>query len=83
MFHLCSQYCRFLLSETSETTMADSQPKADLADRFKTGNVYLFVPNLIGYVRVFLALLSFWFMPTNCVAAGVCYLVPFLEAVLC
>ena len=53
--------------------MADSQP--NLANNFKTDNVYMFVPNLIGYGRVFLALLSFWYMPTNCVAAGFCYLV--------
>ena len=57
--------------------MADSQP--NLANNFKTDNVYMFVPNLIGYGRVFLALLSFWYMPTNCVAAGFCYLVLFQE----
>jgi len=37
-------------------------------------NIFLFVPNLIGYGRVFLALLSFWFMPTNHIAAGWCYI---------
>lgn len=37
-------------------------------------NIFLFVPNLIGYGRIFLALLSFWFMPTNHVAAGWCYI---------
>lgn len=30
-----------------------------------TNNVYLFVPNLIGYARVILALVSFYFMPTS------------------
>ena len=40
----------------------------------KTENVFLFVPNLIGYGRIFLALLSFWFMPTNYVAAAWCYI---------
>ena len=40
----------------------------------KTENVFLFVPNLIGYARIFLALLSFWFMPTNYVAAAWCYI---------
>ena len=40
----------------------------------KTENVFLFVPNLIGYGRIFLALLSFWFMPTNYVAASWCYI---------
>ena len=37
-------------------------------------NIFLFVPNLIGYGRIFLALLSFWFMPTNHIAAGWCYI---------
>ena len=37
-------------------------------------NIFLFVPNLIGYARIFLALLSFWFMPTNHVMAGWCYI---------
>ena len=41
----------------------------------KTENVFLFVPNLIGYGRIFLALLSFWFMPTNYVAAAWCYII--------
>jgi len=66
--------------------MADNkgtaQPPAatsDLANSFKTDNVFLFVPNLIGYSRVFLALLSFWYMPTNCYAAGFCYLVRIFE----
>ena len=49
--------------------------RSDLANTFKTDNVFLFVPNLIGYTRVFLALLSFWYMPSNCYAAGFCYLV--------
>ena len=37
-------------------------------------NIFIFVPNLIGYGRIILALLSFWFMPTNYVAAGWCYI---------
>ena len=41
----------------------------------KTENVFLFVPNLIGYGRILLALLSFWFMPTNYVAAAWCYII--------
>jgi len=40
----------------------------------KTENVFMFIPNLIGYGRIILALLSFWFMPTNYVAAGWCYI---------
>ena len=37
-------------------------------------NIFMFIPNLIGYGRIFLALLSFWFMPTNHIAAGWCYI---------
>lgn len=37
-------------------------------------NIFLFVPNLIGYARIFLALVSFYFMPTNYVLATVCYI---------
>ncbi|XP_074642021.1 CDP-diacylglycerol--inositol 3-phosphatidyltransferase-like [Tubulanus polymorphus] len=36
-------------------------------------NIFLFVPNLIGYVRIFLALVSFWFMATDYVTAVWCY----------
>uniref|UniRef100_A0A1L8DY90 CDP-diacylglycerol--inositol 3-phosphatidyltransferase n=2 Tax=Nyssomyia neivai TaxID=330878 RepID=A0A1L8DY90_9DIPT len=39
-----------------------------------TENVFLFVPNLIGYARIILAIISFWFMPTNYVIAGWCYI---------
>ena len=28
-------------------------------------NIFVFVPNLIGYGRIVLALISFWFMPTS------------------
>jgi len=41
----------------------------------KTENVFMFVPNLIGYARIFLALLSFWFMPTNYSMAAWCYII--------
>jgi len=37
-------------------------------------NVFLFVPNLIGYSRIFLALVSFYFMPFDHVTATWCYL---------
>ncbi|XP_055504140.1 CDP-diacylglycerol--inositol 3-phosphatidyltransferase isoform X2 [Leucoraja erinacea] len=36
-------------------------------------NIYLFVPNIIGYVRILLALLSFWLMPHSPVGAITCY----------
>ncbi|XP_037078244.1 CDP-diacylglycerol--inositol 3-phosphatidyltransferase-like [Pollicipes pollicipes] len=38
-------------------------------------NVFLFVPNLIGYGRVLLALLSLYLMAERHVAAGVCYVI--------
>lgn len=37
-------------------------------------NVYLFVPNLIGYGRIVLAIVSFYYMPTDYVTASWCYL---------
>jgi len=43
--------------------------------RGETENVFLFVPNLIGYGRILLALMSFWFMPTNYSAAAWCYII--------
>lgn len=36
-------------------------------------NIFLFIPNLIGYARIVLALISFYFMPTRWVIASVCY----------
>ena len=65
-----------------ESTLADqeilSSIMSDLEKSFrelsKTENVFMFVPNLIGYGRILLALLSFWFMPTNYVAAAWCYI---------
>ena len=38
-------------------------------------NVFLFVPNLIGYARVVLALLSLYFMAERHAAAATCYVV--------
>ncbi|KAF2882800.1 hypothetical protein ILUMI_23312 [Ignelater luminosus] len=40
-----------------------------------TENIFLFVPNLIGYGRVILAIISFYFMPTNYIIAASCYVV--------
>lgn len=42
-------------------------------------NVFLFVPNLIGYGRIVFGLLSFYYMPTNYVAATFFY---FLSGIL-
>ncbi|XP_015432643.1 PREDICTED: CDP-diacylglycerol--inositol 3-phosphatidyltransferase [Dufourea novaeangliae] len=38
-------------------------------------NIFLFVPNIIGYGRVILALVSFYFMPTNHIIASWCYII--------
>lgn len=38
-------------------------------------NIFMFVPNLIGYARIVLAIVSFYYMPTNYVIAGWCYIV--------
>ncbi|XP_063602331.1 CDP-diacylglycerol--inositol 3-phosphatidyltransferase-like [Penaeus indicus] len=44
-------------------------------------NIFLFVPNLIGYGRIILALLSFYYMPHNHVMAAAMYLLSgFLDA---
>ncbi|XP_020607792.1 CDP-diacylglycerol--inositol 3-phosphatidyltransferase-like [Orbicella faveolata] len=37
-------------------------------------NVFLFIPNLIGYARIVLAVLSFYFMPTDYIMAAIMYL---------
>ncbi|OWR53750.1 CDP-diacylglycerol-inositol 3-phosphatidyltransferase [Danaus plexippus plexippus] len=36
-------------------------------------NIFLFVPNLIGFARIILAIISFYFMPTHCILACTCY----------
>lgn len=44
-------------------------------------NIFLFVPNLIGYARVVLGVASLYFMPTNYVLAAWCYILSgFLDA---
>lgn len=44
-------------------------------------NIFLFVPNLIGYGRIILALLSFYYMPTNHIMAASMYILSgFLDA---
>ncbi|KAK6636404.1 hypothetical protein RUM43_010065 [Polyplax serrata] len=37
-------------------------------------NIFLFVPNIIGYARIILALISFYFMTTNYILATWCYI---------
>lgn len=41
----------------------------------ETENIFIFVPNLIGYGRIVLAIIAFWFMSTNYVVAGWCYVI--------
>nr|XP_023027815.1 CDP-diacylglycerol--inositol 3-phosphatidyltransferase-like [Leptinotarsa decemlineata] len=36
-------------------------------------NIFLFVPNIIGYARIILAIISFYFMPSNYIVACTCY----------
>lgn len=44
-------------------------------------NIFLFIPNLIGYGRILLAFISFYYMPSDYVKASVCYLLSgFLDA---
>lgn len=38
-------------------------------------NIFLFVPNIIGYGRVILAIISFYFMKTNHIIASWCYII--------
>ena len=66
--------CNLLLqiSKSKNPTMSDLEKS--FRELSKTENVFMFVPNLIGYGRILLALLSFWFMPTNYVAAAWCYI---------
>ncbi|XP_038217497.1 CDP-diacylglycerol--inositol 3-phosphatidyltransferase [Zerene cesonia] len=37
-------------------------------------NIFLFVPNIIGYARIILAIVSFYYMPTHCGFACICYI---------
>ncbi|CAI6365173.1 unnamed protein product [Macrosiphum euphorbiae] len=41
----------------------------------KQENIFLFVPNLIGYARIILAVISIYFMPTNYKVACSCYVI--------
>ncbi|XP_071638013.1 CDP-diacylglycerol--inositol 3-phosphatidyltransferase [Temnothorax longispinosus] len=50
-------------------------PRRSDAEMSESENIFLFVPNIIGFGRVILALISFYFMPTNYVIASWCYVV--------
>ncbi|CAK8698038.1 unnamed protein product [Clavelina lepadiformis] len=44
-------------------------------------SIFLFVPNVIGYARIILAIISFYYMPSDYVKAVFCYLLSgFLDA---
>jgi len=45
-----------------------------MGDLANTENVFLFLPNLIGYTRILLALFSFWLMPSSYALAATFYL---------
>ena len=52
-----------------------------MVNPMKTDNIFMFVPNLIGYGRIALAIISFYFMPTNHVIASWSYILSgFLDA---
>ncbi|XP_055389672.1 CDP-diacylglycerol--inositol 3-phosphatidyltransferase [Condylostylus longicornis] len=38
-------------------------------------NIFLFYPNIIGFARIFLAIISFWYMPTSYIISGWCYII--------
>ena len=38
-------------------------------------NIFLFVPNLIGYARIILAIFSFYYMPFDHVKATIFYVI--------
>uniref|UniRef100_A0A336KH25 CDP-diacylglycerol--inositol 3-phosphatidyltransferase n=1 Tax=Culicoides sonorensis TaxID=179676 RepID=A0A336KH25_CULSO len=42
---------------------------------FETENVFLFIPNIIGYARIILALVSFYYMPSDYLVSATCYIV--------
>ncbi|XP_072934546.1 CDP-diacylglycerol--inositol 3-phosphatidyltransferase [Epargyreus clarus] len=37
-------------------------------------NIFLFVPNIIGFARIILALIAFYYMPTHCILSCSCYI---------
>ena len=44
-----------------------------LVNRIMSENIFLFIPNLIGYARVLLALVAFYFMPFDPLTATILY----------
>ncbi|XP_065324687.1 CDP-diacylglycerol--inositol 3-phosphatidyltransferase-like [Gordionus sp. m RMFG-2023] len=46
----------------------------DIINNFKkSDNIYIFIPNLLGYIRIILAIFSIWFMPYDYKKAIILY----------
>jgi CDP-diacylglycerol--inositol 3-phosphatidyltransferase len=66
---------------TKPKVTEESQKTGSLKAFFRTNNIFLYVPNIIGYIRVILSIASFYFMPTHPNLTVVCYLTSgFLDA---
>ncbi|CAF3540841.1 unnamed protein product [Rotaria socialis] len=61
-------------SSTSKKMTRESQKINSLETLLQTDNIFLFIPNIIGYVRIFLSIASFYFMPTHPITTVLCYL---------
>ncbi|CAF5137788.1 unnamed protein product, partial [Rotaria magnacalcarata] len=59
---------------TIKKSSAGTQTIDSLEALLKTDNIFLFIPNIIGYVRVFLSIASFYFMPSHPKITIFCYL---------
>ncbi|EJU05448.1 hypothetical protein DACRYDRAFT_74661 [Dacryopinax primogenitus] len=58
-----SRLAELRTQSVADTGLVDAKLAVDLATHEVRENVYLFVPNLIGYTRILLAALSLHFMP--------------------
>ncbi|CAF3440490.1 unnamed protein product [Rotaria sp. Silwood1] len=66
---------------TVKKVTAETQTINSFEALLKTNNIFLFIPNIIGYVRVFLSIVSFYFMPSHPKITIFCYLTSeFLDA---
>ncbi|KAL7990092.1 hypothetical protein Chor_012758 [Crotalus horridus] len=55
--------------------------RATAVSKMKQENIFLFVPNLIGYARIIFAFIAFYYMPTSPLLASFFYLLSgFLDA---
>ncbi|UJR15990.1 hypothetical protein I4U23_002909 [Adineta vaga] len=66
---------------TNEEVITESSRTNSSKSILKTNNIFFFVPNIIGYVRVFISIVSFYFMSSHPYIAIICYLTSeFLDA---